>query len=30
MGEMIPREWVLENLFFDVDKEVVEVGELEG
>lgn len=23
MGELISREWVLENLFFDVDKEVV-------
>ena len=23
MSELIPRDWVLENLFFDVDKEVV-------
>ena len=23
MAELISREWVLENLFFDVDKEVV-------
>ena len=23
MGELIPRDWVLKNLLFDVDKDVV-------
>lgn len=26
MAELIPRDWVLENLFFDVDNEVVKMA----
>ena len=26
MGELISREWVLENLFFDVDRDIVKAA----